>query len=248
MKTKKIILLSVVVLGFFSIFLFEPYPQRLEYHNFADRRALVFGIRNTCDVFSNIPFSIVGLFGLFYCFKYPMIAARKSWIAGFLGVFLVGFGSAYYHYTPNNQTLIWDRLPLTVGFMGVLSALLTICVSKHWEKWLLPLLVTLGAVSVAYWAYYDDLRLYFYVQAIPLVVIPFVVFLFDGSSIDKKALLVALILYLLAKITEHTDLAIFNATNEFISGHTIKHLLASLTPLALAVMLKRQHLLASKRI
>ena len=246
-KSKKGLLLAVVAIGFISIFFFEPYHQRLEYHNFADRRALLFGIRNTCDVLSNIPFSIFGFVGLLFVWKYPNTAARLSWFVGFLGVFLVGIGSAYYHYTPNNQTLIWDRLPLTIGFMGVLSAILTQCISKDLEKLFLSIFVSLGAFSVIYWANYDDLRFYFYVQAIPLVIIPFAVTLFDSSSIKKLPLIISLALYLLAKATEFSDLRIFEFTGLFISGHTIKHLLASLVPLVLALMVREQSLSSERR-
>lgn len=240
-NTKKLILLAVVLIGFFSIFFFDPYPQRLEYHNFADKRP-IFGIQNSFDVLSNLPFSLFGIIGLIFWSKYPTTSARKSWFVAFLGVFLVGIGSAYYHYNPNNQTLIWDRLPLTVGFMGVLSALLTMCISEAWEKYLLPGLIALGAISVFYWAAYDDLRLYFYVQAIPLVVIPFVVVLFDSSKVEKAPLAFGLLFYLLAKITEFSDVKIFEFTNQMISGHTIKHLLASLTVLALADLVKKMHI------
>lgn len=238
-NTKKYILLAIVVGGFLSIFFFEPYHQRLAYHNFIDKR-VIFGVRNSFDVLSNIPFSLFGLLGLIYWFKYPVRVARKSWFACFLGVFLVGIGSAYYHYTPNNQTLIWDRLPLTVGFMGFLSVILSVCISKTAERWVLPLLISLGGFSVVYWAMVDDLRFYFYVQAIPLVVIPFVLVLFNSRDLPKMPLLWALICYLLAKATEFSDARIFELTNNQVSGHTIKHLLASLAPLIFAYMLKEQ--------
>ena len=34
----------------------------------------------------------------------------------FLGILLTGFGSAYYHLEPNDQTLFWDRLPMAISF------------------------------------------------------------------------------------------------------------------------------------
>ena len=39
----------------------------------------------------------------------------------FLGVFLTGFSSSYYHWKPNDAGLFWDRLPMTVAFMAILA-------------------------------------------------------------------------------------------------------------------------------
>jgi hypothetical protein len=39
-------------------------------------------------------------------------------LALFLGIFLTGFGSSYYHWNPNDDTLFWDRLPMTLCFNG----------------------------------------------------------------------------------------------------------------------------------
>jgi hypothetical protein len=35
---------------------------------------------------------------------------------------LTGFGSSYYHWNPNDDTLFWDRLPMTLCFMAILAA------------------------------------------------------------------------------------------------------------------------------
>ena len=49
--------------------------------------------------------------------------------------------------------------------------------------------------------------------------------------------LIGLAWYLVAKVTEHFDKQIFQLTGKRISGHTIKHLAAALTPVSLAMML-----------
>ena len=239
-KTKKLILLGLVTICFLAIFFFDPYPQRLIYHDFADQRPL-FGIKNSFNVLSNIPFSIAGIWGFLYMKKYPVKIAWSSWLVCFMGVFLVGFGSGYYHDTPNNQTLIWDRLPLTIGFMGLFSALMTTYISEKLEKFLLPITVLFGAFSVIYWAQYDDLRFYFYVQAIPLICIPFVIALFQTQEIKKSYIGLALSFYVLAKVLEFTDDKIFNLTGGAMSGHTLKHLFAAAAPLVIAFMFKNLH-------
>ncbi|MBT7608231.1 MAG: hypothetical protein HN576_00650 [Bacteriovoracaceae bacterium] len=52
-QTKKWILLAIITIFFVAIFFFEPYPQQLIYHDFADKRPL-FGVNNSFDVLSNI--------------------------------------------------------------------------------------------------------------------------------------------------------------------------------------------------
>lgn len=245
--SKKYFLLFIVILGFVSIFFFEPYHQRLVYHNFADKRPWFWGLQNSCDVLSNIPFTIVGIVGLIFLKKYPVKLAFTSWLFLFIGVALVGIGSAYYHENPNNQTLVWDRLPLTVGFMGLLSALLTTYVEQKYEKIFLAITVSLGIFSVLYWAKYDDLRIYFYVQAIPLAIIPFILVLFRKNEFKSAYLGIALFFYLLAKYVEFNDYQIFGITNGFVSGHTLKHLFASLSPLTIAFMLRESYLRLSKK-
>ena len=40
----------------------------------------------------------------------------------FLGFFLTGIGSSYYHWDPNDGTLFWDRLPMTLSFAAILAS------------------------------------------------------------------------------------------------------------------------------
>ena len=39
-------------------------------------------------------------------------------------IFLTGFGSSYYQWNPNDNTLFWDRLPMTLCFMAIFAAAL----------------------------------------------------------------------------------------------------------------------------
>lgn len=40
----------------------------------------------------------------------------------FAGVLLTSAGSTWYHLAPTNDSLVWDRLPMTLGFMGLFAA------------------------------------------------------------------------------------------------------------------------------
>lgn len=219
----------------------EPFGQDLQYHNFVDRRSIL-GIPNVFNVTSNIPFLFVGLIGLIYCLNNKQKEAPWSWVVFFLGVTLVCFGSAYYHWTPNNQTLVWDRLPMTVGFIGLFIALLSEYVNPKIEKYFLFLAIVSGFSSVIYWHYVDDLRFYYWIQLIPLITIPVVLILFKAKYTHSLYLIFALFFYLMAKITEHLDKEIFSFSGELLSGHSLKQLLASFGPHLVYLMLKNRQL------
>ena len=108
----------------------------------------------------------------------------------FLGVFLTGFGSSYYHWQPDDAGLFWDRLPMAVGFMAILSYVIEERIDAKVGAALLWPLVALGVVSLLLWRWTDDLRLYGWVQFFPCVVLPLVFWLFPSRQYSGDRLLV----------------------------------------------------------
>ena len=94
--------------------LLPPIPQSQDYHQFADQRTLL-GIPNFWSVVSNLPFIAIGAVGLLRHREDP------ATVVLFAGIFLTGFGSAYYHWDPNDGSLFWDRLPMTLSFSAILA-------------------------------------------------------------------------------------------------------------------------------
>ena len=217
----------------------HPIGQSPEYHNFADKRVF-WGIPNFFDVTTNIFFMAFGLMGLIFCLKHREKSAPWSWRVLFLGVILVSFGSGYYHWSPDNRTLVWDRLPITMGFTGLFAGLVSEHVNQKFEKIFLVPAVLLGFLSVMYWHYCDDLRFYIWVQCMPLICIPVVLALFKGKYTHRSYLIIALALYGLAKLAEIYDKEFFDLTRQQFSGHSLKHLLAALGPFSLYMMLKHR--------
>lgn len=234
------LLMILLVAGSLALLLAQrPLGQDPEYHNFADRREL-FGIPNFLNVASNLPFLMVGLAGLKFCLERYPGEMKKAWIILFAGVSLVSVGSAYYHLNPNNQTLLWDRLPMTIGFMGLFAALLGEYISERLGLFLLVPLVLLGFSSVVYWYFSDDLRFYIWVQFIPLLSIPLLMILFRSKHSRQWMLLAALGWYALAKLSEVFDAKVFTLSAGFVSGHTIKHLLSALGCWMILLMLRQR--------
>lgn len=231
-----IVLGVVVVVAVVTLFV-PPISQYPSYHNFADRRALL-GISNFGDVVSNVPFFLVGALGVIFILRRPDDASgetdplRWPFFVYFAGVALVAFGSAYYHYAPSNETLFWDRLPMSIAFMALLAASVVDRIHAKVGLVLLPFLVVLGIFSVIYWHLTEqigqgDLRLYAVVQFFPMLAIPLICFLFSPRRLDARYLVAMVGLYGLAKIFEFFDHGIFDLFGRIVSGHTFKHLTAA---------------------
>jgi hypothetical protein len=211
-----------------------PIPQDPAYHRFADDRALL-GVPNALNVLSNVPFTVVGILGLAALlgarrgsFVHP--SERRAYIAFFVGVGFTGLGSAYYHLAPDNDRLVWDRVPMTLAFMGLLSAVVTERVGvRAGTRLLLPFLA-IGAGSVIHWhlterAGAGDLRLYALVQFLPLLVVPALMGLYRPRYTRATDLLSVIALYGVAKLLEWGDAVVFRL-GHLASGHTVKHLTA----------------------
>ena len=187
------------------------------------------GVSNFFDVISNIPFLIFGLLGLFLVLFNSSRLYSLSWTVLFAAVLLVSAGSAYYHLNPNNSTLVWDRLPMAIGFMALFVIIIGDYINKNLERILLIPMCLFGMFSVYYWNATDDLRLYAWVQFISMALALFIILAYKPTQLKSRFLYMAFIFYALSKLTEFFDGQIFSLTAETISGHTIKHLLASIS-------------------
>ncbi len=237
--------------------LFAPdFAQPLSYHDFADRRALA-GVPNFGDVASNLPFLFVGAAGLWAIRRggrAVFIENEERWpyLFFFTGVLLTAFGSSYYHLAPGNGRLVWDRLPITMAFMGLITALVADRVSVRLGRALTLPAVVVGLASVWYWQWTaahgaENLMPYLILQGYTVV---------DGAD-ARRAVPVAIharvddlrcvLWYAAAKLLEFSDRAAF-AVGGLVSGHTLKHLASELATFWVLRMLTARHPLATKAI
>jgi hypothetical protein len=145
----------------------------------------------------------------------------------FLGVFLTGFSSSYYHWNPNDAGLFWDRLPMAIAFMAILANVVEEWIDATVGKLLLWPLVLLGIASLLWWRQTDDLRLYGWVQFFPCLVLPLMFWLFAPKYSGTWYWFTAAGWYLLAKVLEYADAAIYSAGHHIMAGHAIKHVAAA---------------------
>jgi hypothetical protein len=139
---------------------------------------------------------------------------------------LTGLGSSYYHLDPNDQTLFWDRLPMTLCFAAILSAVVEERVDARAGAVLLRPLLAIGIFSLLLWRWTDDLRLYVWAQFFPFVSLVLILSLFPPKYTGASYWIAAAALYALAKLMEHYDHAVYSLGGVR-SGHTLKHLAAA---------------------
>ncbi|MCH9694707.1 MAG: ceramidase domain-containing protein [Gammaproteobacteria bacterium] len=236
---RAVILALVTVAIVVAATLMDPIPQDPEYHRFVDQRTL-FGVANFLNVISNTPFLLVGVAGLFTiatCRHATTRQLRPIWLVFFLGIALTTFGSGYFHLIPGNDSLVWDRLPMTLGFMSLAAVITGEYYSATLARRLLLPLLILGIASVMYWSHTEqlgrgDLRPYAIVQFLPMLLIPLTISLYASRSELGRYVWWMVGFYFLAKLAEAFDAQIF-ALGQIVSGHSLKHVIAAMAPLSL---------------
>ena len=252
-RSHRLYLLALLTLLAFIVMLtLKPISQATAYHHFCDTRTL-WGIPNFANVISNFPFLVIGIAGLARLPKRQSMPTpsgapppkrppipgpiRASYCCLFIGIALTGIGSTYYHWSPNDDTLVFDRLPITIVFMSLLAAITGESIGPRMAAvTLIPLLLA-GAGSIWWWHYSGDLRPYVLVQYYPILLIPAILLLFPSQAGNRgwPPLLWAIGWYALAKVFDQLDCPIYSLGG-LVSGHTLKHLAAAVST---ALLVKR---------
>lgn len=201
-------------------------------NGYADTRAAL-GVPNFQNVASNLAFLVVGVAGLALCAQRPRLPARLPWRTFYAGMVLTACGSAWHHLAPSDASIVWDRLGMVVAFVGLLSAVIELSTGLALGVALLAPAVLLGMASVLWWRISGDLGVYAFVQLAPLAAVVTALSLNWIAGAMRRALLLSLACYVLAKLAESFDAGIYCGTAHLVSGHTLKHLLAAAAALAI---------------
>lgn len=243
--------LSIAVM--MAALLLPPVSQPADYHQFADQRSFL-GIPNFNDVISNLAFLLNGGAGLVFLWQVYRTPAqtifhdfKESLPYGvlFFSVATAGFGSMYYHWTPDVDHLMWDRLPIVIGIAALLSATLVERISSAVGLWALPLLVVSAVFSVLYWYWTElqgmgNLNFYIVMQFYSILLIIWISLRFPSRYTRGNDVYQVIALYAIAKLTEMLDRSIFVWMDGWLSGHTLKHLIAAYAAYRIVQILRKR--------
>lgn len=209
-------------------------------HAFIDARSF-FGIPNGLDVFSNLPFLIGGVWGLIVLRRTKGIAAPMQTAARvfFIGLVLTCFGSSFYHYAPSDAGLMVDRLGMAVAFAGVISLAAGSRLGATVSQRAIPVLLILAPLAAIATYTLHNVLPWATVQFGGMALIAWLACLPRSKHMPSMHLGALIVLYALAKLFEAQDTQVFELTQGLISGHSLKHVAASLTAVPVILALKK---------
>ncbi len=240
---KGYIILFLALVLFLVLLFYGRFPQDLNYHHFADQRKML-GIPHFFNVITNLPFLFVGVIGLSVTRKISDKGLKHIFSVIFIAFLLLTAGSAYYHLQPNNNTLVYDRLPITVVLMSFFAFIIYERIGPQKGYTAFIVLNIVGLLSVIYWIWTEqagkgDVRWYALVQFFPIIAIPLLLLLYKSPLAYTKQIVWMFLFFGLAKLAESFDRAIYNFLHQIISGHSLKHLLMTLAGFEIISLVKR---------
>jgi hypothetical protein len=205
-------------------------------NHFVDARVWL-GIPNAADVLSNLPFTIFGVWGLLLQANTrapsQRYIGREDFVLAlfFIGLIFTTIGSCLYHLAPSDATLLWDRAGMAFAFAGMLGIAASERVSGRSGIWLGLAGLLAGMLSLLVWQQTSDVLPWMILQLGSMVIILILAITRKHIKSLGVSLYAVVAWYALAKVFESNDHAIFEATRHWVSGHTLKHLTASLAAL-----------------
>jgi hypothetical protein len=238
--------IAITLVAAVALLIHGPIQQTPDYHRFADDRAWM-GIADAANVISNLGFAVVGAWGMARLSTLRAAAALGGGMPGFslllLALILTAAGSAYYHLAPDDSRLVWDRIPIGLACAGLLAGVRGQLAPAIGPLRLTSFLALLAVATVLWWHLTDaggegDLGPYLLLQVSPLILVPLWQLIYRAPRADRRAYALAIALYVAAKLAEIYDRPLYVALHG-LSGHTLKHLLATAAAAVIVLHLTR---------
>lgn len=226
-----LILVAVVALYGLLRLSFGPLPQDPAYHLLADTRTYLGIIPNAGDVLTNLAILAASLFGLALRTRMTVAPEARAAVNVLIAAaILTAFGSAYYHWSPSNATLVWDRIPITMVLMPLLALVMADRVHPLFARHALWPFTALGAASAVLWGVSEamgqgDVLLYLMVRIGTAIAIALLLILRQPRHTGTIWLVAALVCEIVMAIFERFDHEVFDLTGGLVSGHNVKHVM-----------------------
>ena len=201
------------------------------YHHFADQRTLL-GLPHALDVLSNLPFAVMGAWGLWWLRRVPLdrlgTAQRGLAVLFFVGLMATAFCSSSYHLDPHDAGLCIDRVGMSLAFAGLLGLAAADRISTR-AGVALAALVAVAAPATALVAWLGgNMTPWAVLQGGGLVLLAALALRRPQPRALGFSIIGVIAFYAVAKALELADAPVFALTQQLISGHSAKHLVAAL--------------------
>ncbi|MEO8388065.1 MAG: hypothetical protein ABI893_08915 [Polaromonas sp.] len=232
-ERREYVLAGVALLLLLLAWLAPPLAQPLHYHDFADQRA--WGpLPHAMDVLSNLPFVLwaaAGGWALLRAARVRAVNGAAVALAGlfFGGLMLTAVVSTAYHLHPADAGLAWDRAGMVFAFAGLLGLGALQSVSNRAGLALAAAVLVLGPLSVAVWSSSGNVLPWAVLQFGGMaLIVAFACFPVARAARQLPIRWMLVIgIYALAKLLELGDHAIFEWSGHWVSGHSLKHVVAA---------------------
>jgi hypothetical protein len=224
------------------LMLFGPaLHQAPSYHEFADQRTWA-GIPCAANVLSNLAFLLVALLGLRKLALLPKGQQRQAATVFFVGLVLTAIGSSWYHLAPSATGLYLDRLTMVPTFAGLLGLAAGARISKRAGHWTTLLSAAAGVLGLAALHLHNSLWPWSVYQAGGMLLVLWCATRTQAHMQDAVPvkLFGVIGLYFIAKILELADFSMFSLLGHFLSGHSLKHVLAALAAWPVVAAIQRK--------
>jgi hypothetical protein len=237
--------LLIACLGLLALALFAPaVVQPAHYHAFADTRAM-WGLPFAMDVLSNLPFALAGLAGFWFLYALPPRSLgnvqRAMAVLFFAGLLLTAGASSWYHWNPDDAGLLIDRCGMAVAFAGVLGLAAAGRVSDRAGAALGLAVLLLAPVAIKTWSTTGNVLPWTLLQFGGMVLVGWFAGLRPRDGALRIRWSLVILVYGVAKLLEMNDHAVYELTGHLVSGHTLKHVIASLAAWPVISAIRKLH-------
>ena len=225
-------ILLAAVLGLLALAVFGPGIAQPEHqHVFADQRKWQ-RIPFAMDVLSNLSFAAWGLAGMM-CLSGLRMRSKPNTAHALAGLFFAGLvltaaASSVYHLQPDDSGLGVDRLGMVIAFAGLLGVAVSNCISHRAGAATAAAMLLLGPTSVWFWLISGNVLPWLVIQFGGMALILWLAAIksLPGALAVRWGMVI--LVYAVAKLLELADHQTYELTSHAISGHSLKHLAASL--------------------
>lgn len=199
------------------------------YQEFIDGRAWL-GVPHAGDVLSNLAFLVAGIAGAWSLWRVPARAlGNMERVMGglfFAGLAITAVCSAWYHLHPDGARLVVDRTGMAIAFAGLLGFAAATHVSERAGA-SVGLGLLLAAPAAIQAAAGGELLPWALLQFGGLAALCVAAWCPPLPLALRVHWLAVVAIYSVAKLAEVNDATVFEWTSHFLSGHTLKRLVAA---------------------